>query len=140
MHYCPVIIPASPHKTRTRYYGVPSENYSMGISEFYMSYVDIHSCFIRWCLRYARIHLHYGQLYMPYAYFSKCYVQIYVWHAVCDMLYVQIYMQMLYVQFYMQRVLIHLCYIHFVHCKTLPKINCGFHREHWNPSELTLFR
>ena len=27
-----------------------------------------------------------------------------------------------------------------LHCKTLPKINCGFHRENCNPSELTLFR
>ena len=28
-----------------------------------MSYVDIHSCCIRKCLRYAQIHVQYGQLY-----------------------------------------------------------------------------
>ena len=46
-------------------------NYSMGKSEFYMSYVDIHSCCIRKCLRYAQIHLQYGQLYMSYTYMCK---------------------------------------------------------------------
>ena len=47
-----------------------------------MSYVDIHSCCIRKCLRYAQIHLQYGQLYMSYAYFH--YV---VSKFMCDMQY-----------------------------------------------------
>ena len=57
-------------------YGVPSaKNESTGESECYMSYVGIHSCCLRKCLRYAQIHLQYGQLYMSYVYFH--------WYVVC---------------------------------------------------------
>ena len=45
------------------------QNYAVGKSEFYKSYVNIHFCSIRECLRYAQIYLKYGRLYMSYAYF-----------------------------------------------------------------------
>ena len=41
---------------------INQSTYFMGKSESYMSYVNIHSCCIQKCLRYAQIHTQYGQI------------------------------------------------------------------------------